>query len=73
MADEHALTRAQQDVVRVMSAQRQQVLAQHDAAMAEYQSLLVHKLGLEGDWTLAGSMDNIKLVRVKEKEAEPSA
>ena len=73
MVDEHVLTTAQQDVVRVMSAQRQQVLAQHDAAMAEYQSLLVHKFGLEGDWTLAGSMDNIKLVRVKADAEEPDA
>jgi len=66
MVEERELSAGQQTIVRTLSAERTRAIQAHDQAIAEFADMLRGLMGLEGDWSFGGTMDNIKLVRKEE-------
>lgn len=75
MAKKQSLTPAQQNIIRSLTAERTRAITTHDAAIAEYLTLLKTALKLKGEWTWGGTMGGIQLVRVPKPPVaeEPAA
>ena len=71
-AKTHDLTAAQQAIIRSLTAERTRALAAHDSAIAEYLSLLKGALKLKGNWTWAGTVNEIKLVKQPKPPKPPT-